>query len=290
MKQFYALMMLAMLSLSALTLGACRGDGNRATEEGIIASIDNISSNLQQKEDLRYTLLCAKSRQGALTEIATVDVKKGAGDESVKLQFSPKKPVQSGDFCRVEVRGLKDVPYESEYEFQVEKDLFYSSTKGEVIKGTGAKYTLQIKIYKVFLDLKEESRVVNAEISFPEGLEGKFIIELTCGKKSYPASYIITKDSGLVFKGSFTIPFLDYPNEAKLSCSAVKALHDNKELYFEAKFDPALEIAKVDKTVVQAKLVPVVIPGTKVEAKTEKGECGPGEVFDPMTEECIAKT
>lgn len=287
MKRFYAL---AMMGLAAFTLGACRGDGNSANEEGIIASIDNISPSLQEKENLRYTLLCAKSRQGALTEIDAVDIKKGAVGESVKLQFAPKKPVQSGDFCRVEVRGVKDAPYGSDYEFQVEKDLFYSSTKGEVVKGSGPKYTLLIKIYKVFLDLKEESRVANAEITFPEDIEGKYALELVCGKKSYPASYIITKDSGRVFKGSFTIPFTDYGSEAKLSCGAVKAMHDNKELYFEAKFEPALEIAKVDKTIVKATLVPVVVPGTKVDTQVEKAECGEGEVFDPITEECVTKT
>lgn len=281
--------LLAVIVGFSLTLGACRGDGTDVSTEGVVASIDNISPALQQKEDLRYTLLCAKSRQAALTEIDTVDIKKGALSEAVKLQFQPKKPVQSGDFCRVEVRGVKDAVYGSQYEFQVEKDLFYSSTKGEVIKGEGAKYTLLIKIYKVFLDLKEETRAVNAEVSFPTGVEGKFALELLCEKKTYLAQFILTKDSGSTFKGSFTIPFVDYGDAAKVRCTGVKAVHDNKELQFEAKIEPALEIAKVDKTLVKVALLPVVVPGTKVETQVEKGECAQGEIFNPVTEECEAK-
>ncbi len=282
-------LLVAILGLSALSLAACRGDGTDLSEEGVVASIDNISPALQQKEDLRYTLLCAKSRQAALVEIDTVDIKKGAVGEAVKLQFQPKKPVQSGDFCRVEVRGAKDAVYGSQYEFQVEKDLFYSSTKGEVVKGDGAKYTLLIKIYKVFLDLKEETRAVNAEISFPAGIEGKFALEFICEKKTYPASFILTKDSGSVFKGNFTIPFADYGDAAKIRCTGLKAIHDNKELQLEVKIEPAIEIAKVDKTLIKSTLVPVVIPGTKVETQVMKGECAQGEVFNPVTEECEAK-
>lgn len=279
----------AFVLISAFALGACRGGGNTASEEGIIASIENISPKLQQKEDLRYTLLCAKTRQAALTEIDAVDIKKGAVGETVKLQFSPKKPVQSGDFCRVEVRGAKDAVYASDYEFQVDKDLFYSSTKGEVIKGSGAKYSLQIKIYKVFLDLKEESRALNAEITFPADALGKFALELTCGKKKYPASFTITRDSGVVFKGAFTIPYTDYADAATISCSDVSAIHDNNELHLAAKIEPELKVEKVDKSIAKATLVAVVVPGTSVETSVEKAECGEGEVFDPVTEKCVPK-
>lgn len=252
----------------------------------VVASLDSVSPELQNSEDLKYRLLCAKDRTLPLEELAVVESKKGDGALNT-LSFNLKQPVLIGSVCRVEIRSSDAKSVATKYDFPVESGLFYSTTKGEVLKTPSGKAQLEINIYQVFGDKKAALKKVTSEVSFPaEVVEGKFALNLLCGEKVYLGAFTLTADAK-IYRDGFVIPAADLTTD--LSCQKVTATRDDGKVKLQAALSENFKISASGKELVKVQLALIPDSTSSVDTLLTPASCKDGELFNPATDKCEGK-